>query len=344
MRSRMKRFGILTGGGDCPGLNAVLVGVVRKAISLRHRIIGIRKGWAGMIERDVMTLDRDAVSGILYRGGTILGTSRTNPCKSQADVRKVKKNYRFLKLDGLICVGGDDTLGAAYELFEQGLKTIGVPKTIDNDLSGTDRTFGFDTAVNIATEAIDRLHTTAESHDRVLVVELMGRHAGWIALHAGLAGGADVIMIPEVKMTMKEVCTIIEQRHKRGRNFSIVAVAEGAKIGGQFVSQEVPRDDFGNVRLGGLGKIVAEEIEKRTGFETRTVVLGHLQRGGTPTAYDRFLGLWFGAKAVELADRGEFGKMVGLRGTNFVPVDLRKVKRLKTVNPKEYDAARIFFG
>jgi len=297
-----------------------------------------------MIEKDVMRLDRDAVSGILHRGGTMLRTSRTNPCKSKGDIQKVKKDYRELKLDGLICVGGDDTLGAAYKLFQEGLNTIGVPKTIDNDLSGTDRTFGFDTAVNIATEAIDRLHTTAESHDRVLVVELMGRHAGWIALHAGLAGGADVIMIPEVEMTMKEVCDIIKQRHKRGRDFSIVAVAEGASLGGDFVSKEYPRDEFGHVRLGGLGGIISEEIEKRTGFETRTVVLGHLQRGGTPTAYDRYLGLWFGARAVELADAGEFGKMVGLRGTKFVAVDLRRVKKLRTVDPKQYEAARIFFG
>lgn len=343
--AKSKRFGVLTGGGDCPGLNAVLVGVVRKAISLKHKIVGIRRGWAGMLEKDVMPLDRDAVSGILYRGGTILKTSRTNPCKTIEDIRKVKKNYRELRLDGLICVGGDDTLGAAYKLLQEGLNTIGVPKTIDNDLSGTDRTFGFDTAVNIATEAIDRLHTTAESHNRVLVVEIMGRQAGWIALHAGLAGGADVIMIPEVEMTMKEVCDIIKERHKRGRDFSIVAVAEGATIGGKFVSKDVATDSFGHVRLGGLGKIVADEIENRTGFETRTVVLGHLQRGGTPTAYDRFLGLWFGARAVELADQGQFGKMVSLRGTKFVAVDLKKaVGKLSTVNPKEYEASRIFFG
>ncbi len=340
----MKRFGVLTGGGDCPGLNAVLVGVVRKALSLNHKIVGIRRGWAGMLEKDVMPLDRDAVSGILHRGGTIIRTSRTNPCKSEEDIRKVKKRYEELELDGLICVGGDDTLGAAYTLFQQGLNTIGVPKTIDNDLSGTDRTFGFDTAVNIATEAIDRLHTTAESHNRVLVVELMGRHAGWIALHAGLAGGADVILIPEVETTMEEVCDIIKERHNRGRDFSIVAVAEGATLSGDFVSQEVTRDEFGHVRLGGLGKIVADEIEERTGFETRTVVLGHLQRGGTPTAYDRYLGLWFGAKAVELADQGEFGKMVSLRGTEFVAVDLKEVKTLRTVDPKQYDNARIFFG
>ena len=341
----MKKFGVLTGGGDCPGLNAVLVGVVRKAISLNHNVLGIRRGWAGMLEKDVMPLDRNAVSGILHRGGTILQTSRTNPCKSQEHMEKVKKNYGELGLDGLICVGGDDTLGAAYKLFEAGLNTIGVPKTIDNDLAGTDRTFGFDTAVNIATEAIDRLHTTAESHNRVLVVELMGRNAGWIAMYAGLAGGADVIMIPEVETTMEEICNIIKERHNRGRNFSIVAVAEGANIGGDFVTKDVPLDEFGHVRLGGLGQIVAEEIENRTGFETRTVVLGHLQRGGTPTAYDRYLGLWFGAKAVELADRGDFGKMVSLRGTNFVAVDLREAaEKLRTVDPKDYKAARIFFG
>ena len=341
----MKTFGVLTGGGDCPGLNAVLVGVVRKAISLNHKIVGIRRGWAGMLEKDTVPLDRDAVSGILHRGGTILKTSRTNPCKSEESMNKVKENCAELNLDGLICVGGDDTLGAAHKLFQAGLNTVGVPKTIDNDLSGTDRTFGFDTAANIATEAIDRLHTTAESHNRVLVVEIMGRHAGWIAMYSGLAGGADVIMIPEVQMTMEEVCTIITERHKRGRTFSIVAVAEGATIGGDFVTKDVPKDEFGHVRLGGLADIIAREIEERTGFETRTVVLGHLQRGGTPTAYDRWLGLWFGAKAVELADAGQFGKMVSLRGTKFVAVDLEEaVGNLSTVDPKDFDAARIFFG
>jgi len=341
----MKTFGVLTGGGDCPGLNAVLVGIVRKAASLNHKIIGIRRGWAGMLEKDTVSLDREAVSGIVHRGGTILKTSRTNPCKTKEYMEKVKKNYAELKLDGLICVGGDDTLGAAHKLFQAGLKTIGVPKTIDNDLSGTDRTFGFDTAVNIAMEAIDRLHTTAESHDRVLVVEVMGRHAGWIAMYAGLAGGADVIMIPEVQMTMEEVCNIITGRHKRGRDFSIVAVAEGATIGGDFVTKDVPKDEFGHVRLGGLADIIAKEIEQRTGYETRTVVLGHLQRGGSPTAYDRWLGLWFGAKAVELADAGQFGKMVSLRGTKFIAVDLEEaVGQLSTVDPKDFDAARIFFG
>jgi phosphofructokinase-like protein len=341
----MKKFGALTGGGDCPGLNAVLLGVVRKAISLNHKVLGVRRGWAGMLEKDVMPLDRNAVSGILHRGGTILRTSRTNPCKSDQDMEKVKANYKELELDGLICVGGDDTLGAAYKLFKAGLNTVGVPKTIDNDLSGTDRTFGFDTAVNIATEAIDRLHTTAESHNRVLVVELMGRHAGWITLHAGLAGGADVIMIPEVQMTMEEVCDIIKERHGRGRDFSIIAVAEGASLGGDFVSKGVPLDEFGHVRLGGLAEIVAKEIEERTGFETRTVVLGHLQRGGSPTAYDRYLGLWFGATAMELADRGEFGKMVSLRGTEFVAVELGEaVEKLRTVDPQQFEKARIFFG
>jgi 6-phosphofructokinase 1 len=341
----MKTFGVLTGGGDCPGLNAVLVGVVRKAISLNHKIVGIRRGWAGMLEKDTVPLDREAVSGIVHRGGTILKTSRTNPCKTKEYMEKVKKNYAELKLDGLICVGGDDTLGAAHKLYQAGLKTIGVPKTIDNDLSGTDRTFGFDTAVNIAMEAIDRLHTTAESHDRVLVVEVMGRHAGWIAMYAGLAGGADVIMIPEVQMTMEEVCNIITGRHKRGRDFSIVAVAEGATIGGDFVTKNVPKDEFGHVRLGGLADIIAKEIEERTGYETRTVVLGHLQRGGSPTAYDRWLGLWFGAKAVELADAGQFGKMVSLRGTKFVAVDLEEaVGQLSTVDRKDFEAARIFFG
>ncbi|MBN1917103.1 MAG: 6-phosphofructokinase [Verrucomicrobia bacterium] len=341
-----KRIGVLTGGGDCPGLNPVLVGIVRKALSLDYEVIGILKGWQGMIENVTMPLTRDKVSGILPRGGTILRTSRTNPYKKRESVEKLKANFKALALDALVAIGGDDTLGVAQRLYEQeGLPTVGVPKTIDNDLSGTDRTFGFDTAINIATEAIDRLHSTAESHDRVLVIELMGRHAGWITLYAGLAGGADVILIPEVPVGIEDVCQIIRDRHRYGRDFSIVAVSEGADLGEGMVLQEQKLDEFGHVRLGGIGERLSNEIEKRTGFETRFVVLGHLQRGGTPTAYDRYLGLRFGMTAVELIETGQFGTMVSLRGNDFVAVPLKDaVSKTRTVDPALYDKMRIFFG
>ena len=341
-----KRIGVLTGGGDCPGLNPVLVGIVRQALALDYEVIGILKGWLGMIEKVTMPLTRDKVSGILPRGGTILRTSRTNPYKEPKLVEKVKENFRALGLDALIAVGGDDTLGVAHKLYEnEGLPTIGVPKTIDNDLSGTDRTFGFDTAINIATEAIDRLHTTAESHDRVLVIELMGRDAGWITLYAGLAGGADVILIPEVTVSLDEVYRIIHERHARGRDFSIVAVAEGADLGEGMVLQEGEVDAFGHVRLGGIGERLAKEIESRTGFETRFVVLGHLQRGGSPTAYDRYLGLRFGMTAVELVEQGNFGTMVSLRGNDFVAIPLKDaVSKARTVDPALYEAMKVFFG
>ena len=341
-----KRVGVLTGGGDCPGLNPVLVGIVRKSIALDYEVVGILKGWLGMIENVTMPLTRDKVSGILPRGGTILRTSRTNPYKDPAHVEKLKSNFWAMGLDALIAVGGDDTLGVAQKLHEnEGLPTIGVPKTIDNDLCGTDRTFGFDTAINIATEAIDRLHTTAESHNRVLIIELMGRHAGWITLYAGLAGGADVILIPEVKMGLDEVCRIITERHARGRDFSIVAVSEGADLGKGVVLQEKRLDEFGHVRLGGIAERLANEIEKRTGFQTRFVVLGHLQRGGSPSAYDRYLGLRFGMTAVELVEQGQFGTMVSLRGNDFVSVPLKDaVAKTRTVDPSLYDALRVFFG
>jgi len=341
-----KRIGVLTGGGDCPGLNPVLVGVVRKSIGLDYEVVGILKGWLGMIENVTTPLTRDKVSGILPRGGTILRTSRTNPYKDPEHIKKVKANFKAMGLDALIAVGGDDTLSVAYRLYEEeGLPTIGVPKTIDNDLSGTDRTFGFDTAINIATEAIDRLHTTAESHNRVLVIELMGRHAGWITLYAGLAGGADVILIPEVEVSIEEVCRIISERHGRGRDFSIVAVSEGANLGEGTVLQTDKVDDFGHVRLGGIGERLSKEIEQRTGFETRFVVLGHLQRGGTPSAYDRYLGLRFGMTAVELVEQGKFGTMVSLRGNDFVPTPLKDAVSLtSTVDPKLYERMKVFFG
>jgi len=342
----VKRIGVLTGGGDCPGLNSVLVGVVRKSLALDYEVVGILKGWLGMIENATRPLTRDSVSGILPRGGTILRTSRTNPYKSPELVEKVKANFKAMGLDALIAVGGDDTLGVAHKLHEQeGLPTVGVPKTIDNDLFGTDRTFGFDTAINIATDAIDRLHSTAESHDRVLVIELMGRHAGWITLYAGLAGGADVILIPEVQVSVDEVCRIIRERHGRGRDFSIVAVAEGADLGEGTALQTEQLDEFGHVRLGGIGERLSKEIEKRTGFETRFVVLGHLQRGGSPSAYDRYLGLRFGMIAVELVEQGKFGTMVSLRGNDFTAIPLKEaVSKTRTVNPKLYEAMKVFFG
>ncbi|MCM8778761.1 MAG: 6-phosphofructokinase [Candidatus Omnitrophica bacterium] len=340
------RIGILTGGGDCPGLNPVIRAVVRKAINEGCEVIGIKNGWKGLIEKDVILLDLQSVSGILPKGGTILGTSRTNPYKKPEDVKKVKENYQNLGLNALVAVGGEDTLGVAYKLSKEGLKIVGIPKTIDNDLSATDYTFGFDTAVNIATECIDRLHTTAESHHRIIVVEVMGRHAGWIATEAGIAGGADVILIPEVPIDIEEVCALIKKRHNRGKTFSIVVVAEGARFKeGQVVTHEEKLDEFGHVRLGGIGEVLGKIIEERTGFETRVVVLGHLQRGGTPTAFDRVLGTRFGIKAVELILKQEFGKMVSLQGNKIATVPLEKaVEELKPVDMELYEVAKTFFG
>ncbi|MCM8783040.1 MAG: 6-phosphofructokinase [Candidatus Omnitrophica bacterium] len=343
----MERIGILTGGGDCPGLNAVIRAVVRKAYNEGYETIGIKNGWKGLIELDYVKLDLDSVSGILPKGGTILGTSRTNPYKKEQDVEKVKQNYHKMELFALIVVGGEDTLGVAAKLIQDGITNIvGVPKTIDNDLSCTDYTFGFDTAVNIATECIDRLHTTAESHHRIIVVEVMGRHAGWIATEAGIAGGADVILIPEIPIDINEVCELIRRRHNRGKTFSIVVVAEGAKFKeGSLVVQEEKIDEFGHVRLGGIGEILGKEIEKRTGYETRISILGHIQRGGSPTAFDRILGTRFGIKAVELIKEKKFGRMAALLGNKITDVDIREAtKELKTVDIELYRIAREFFG
>ncbi len=340
------RIGILTGGGDCPGLNPVIRAVVRKAINEGHEVIGIKNGWKGLIENDTLELNLHSVSGILPKGGTILGTSRTNPYKKSDDLSRALKNYKTMNLTALVAVGGEDTLGAAFKLSKEGLKIVGVPKTIDNDLSSTDYTFGFDTAINIATECIDRLHTTAESHHRIIVVEVMGRHAGWIATEAGIAGGADVILIPEIPVDIEEVCLLIQKRHSRGKTFSIIVVAEGAKFKeGQMITQEEKIDEFGHVRLGGIGQSLADIIEKKTGYETRVAVLGHIQRGGTPTAFDRVLGTRFGVKAMELVLKGEFGKMVSLQGNKIVAVPLEMaVSELKTVDMELYDIARTFFG
>jgi 6-phosphofructokinase 1 len=344
----MSRVGVLTGGGDCPGLNAVIRGVVRKASQSNVTVIGIRNGWKGLIDMDTVELGMESVSGILPKGGTILGTSRTNPYKKTDDVAKVIENYKKLKLDALIAIGGEDTLGVANKLNKEkkGVNVVGVPKTIDNDLNATDVTFGFDTAVNIATEAIDRLHTTAESHHRIMVVEVMGRHAGWIAIHSGIAAGADVILIPELKMDLDEICDILKRRHARGKGFSIVVVAEGATFkAGQTVTQEEKLDSFGHVRLGGVGEILAAEIESRTGFETRVTVLGHIQRGGTPSAFDRVLATRFGVKAMDLVLAKKFGYMASLKGTEVVEVPLQDaVGTLKTVDMKFYELAKTFFG
>jgi phosphofructokinase-like protein len=343
----MAKIGILTGGGDCPGLNPVIRAVVRKGINEGYGIVGIKNGWKGLIENDCILLNLDAVSGILPKGGTILGTSRTNPYKKEGDLEKVQANYKKLGLDALIVVGGEDTLGVAAKLIKDALPNIvGVPKTIDNDLSCTDYTFGFDTALNTATECIDKLHTTAESHHRIIVVEVMGRHAGWIAIEAGIAGGADVILIPELPIDIDEVCGIIKKRHNRGKTFSIVVVAEGAKFKeGTFVTQEQKLDEFGHVRLGGVGEVLGQEIEKRTGYETRVSVLGHIQRGGTPTAFDRILGTRFGVKAVELVMNKKFSRMVALVGNKVIDVSIQEaIATLKTVDMELYEIAKVFFS
>jgi 6-phosphofructokinase 1 len=347
-----KTIGILTGGGDCPGLNAVIRAVVRRSDTAGWDCVAVREGWRGLVEGVFEELGPHQVSGILPRGGTIIGTSRTNPYKLDGGVEKVLQNFADRELDALVAIGGEDTLGVAEQLFrEQAFPVVGVPKTIDNDLSGTDYTFGFDTAVTIATEAIDRLHTTAESHNRVMVVEVMGRHAGWIAVMSGIAGGADVILIPEQKMTVEAACDEIRRRHARGKNFSIVVVSEGYELSyasgeSQVVGEEArASDQFGHVKLGGVGDVLGREIEDRTGFETRVTVLGHIQRGGPPTARDRVLATRFGLKAADLAIAGEFGQMAALRGDDVIAVSLAEATaELKTVTPEWYEVAKAFFG
>src|SRR3989338_2479477 len=342
----MIRVGVLTGGGDCPGLNAVIRGIVRKAAQNKVEIIGIKNGWKGLIENDTIELGLESVSGILPKGGTILGTSRTNPYKKPDDAKKAIAHYKKLKLDALIVIGGEDTLGAANKLLKENdaLNIVGVPKTIDNDLSATDFTFGFDTAVNIATEAIDRLHTTAESHDRIMVVEVMGRHAGWIATFAGMAGGADYILIPEEPFNIDDICKVIKKRHHRGKYFSIIVVSEGAtmrtkgrKDKGLILSSK-GTDEFGHVRLGGIGTVLGQEIERRTGYETRVTVLGHIQRGGSPTAHDRVLATRYGILAMECVRKGKFGRMVALQGHEIVDIPIASISnKIKTVDKGIYN-------
>lgn len=341
------RFGILTGGGDAPGLNAVIRGFVLRTLELGHTPIGIRHGWKGLLEADGAPLAREDVQDIHRSGGTILRTTRTNPVKDEAVRRKALAGYKKLKLDGLVAVGGDDTLGACAVLAAAGLHTVGVPKTIDNDLHGTDQTFGFDTAVNIATEALDRLHTTAASHERCLVVEIMGRHAGWITWAAGIAGGAHAILLPEEPFDVNEVAAVVKRRDAAGHGYTLVAVAEGAKPRDQsaFVTQTAKKDEFGNVRLGGIAEQLAQRIEELTGKETRTVVLGHLQRGGDPSAFDRLLGTRLGVAAAELAARKEFGKMVSLRGMRIEAAPLSEAtKGYRVVPPDEVALSKRLWG
>ena len=346
------RVGVLTGGGDCPGLNAVIRAVVRTGVAEHgSEFIGFRDGWRGPLEGDTMVLDVNAVRGILPRGGTILGSSRTNPMAEsntqdgKTGIERVRENLESLGVDALVAIGGEDTLGVASKLSEAGGKVVGVPKTIDNDLGATDLTFGFDTAVNIAMEAIDRLHTTAESHHRALIVEVMGRSAGWIALHAGIAGGANVILIPEKPFDIDQVCEYVEHRF-RTRYAPIVVVSEGAHpktVDGAIADDK--RDAFGHVRLGGIGQVLADEIERRTGKEARCTVLGHIQRGGTPTAFDRVLATRFGVHAIRAVADGAFGAMVALRGTDIVRVPLSEAtNELKLVPPERYAEAEVFFG
>jgi ATP-dependent phosphofructokinase / diphosphate-dependent phosphofructokinase len=340
------RIGVLTGGGDCPGLNAVIRAIVRKGAEVYgHEFVGFRDGWRGPLEGDTMPLDVGTTRGILPRGGTILGSSRTNPIKVEGGIEKIETNLATLGVDGLIAIGGEDTLGVATRLAEHGLRVVGVPKTIDNDLGATDYTFGFDTAVQIAVDAIDRLHTTAESHHRVLIVEVMGRHAGWIALHSGLAGGANVILIPERPFDIDAVCGYIEKRFAR-HYAPIVVVAEGAQPKeGTMELQAGELDAFGHVRLGGIGQVLEREIQARTGFESRQTVLGHVQRGGTPTAFDRVLATRFGLHAIDAMHDGESGVMVALRGTDIERVKLTAATHeLKLVPLSRYEEVEVFFG
>ena len=340
------RIGVLTGGGDCPGLNAVIRAVVRKGVGeYGHEFVGYRDGWRGPLERYSRPLGVPEVRGILPRGGTILGSSRTNVMKEERGVERVTENLAADGVDGLIAIGGEDTLGVATKLSQAGINVIGVPKTIDNDLSATDYTFGFDTAVNIAMEAIDRLHTTAESHRRVLIVEVMGRHAGWIAFHSGLAGGANVILIPEQEFSIDRVCEYIERRFE-DQYSPIIVVSEGAQpIGGIPDAESAPQDAFGHARLGGIAHWLEGEIERRTGKEARATVLGYVQRGGTPTAFDRVLATRFGLHAIDAANNGDWGMMTALRATDIELVPLAEATtELKVVPDSLYREAEVFFG
>ena len=344
----MARVGLLTGGGDCPGLNAVIRAAVRRGLADGASLVGFRNGWAGVLEDEATELTLQSTAGILPRGGTILGTSRTNPfAPGCGGVERIRKTLARRGVDALVPIGGEDTLGVALRLAGEGIAVVGVPKTIDNDLGGTDATLGFQTAVQIVTDAIDRLHTTAESHNRVIVLEVMGRHTGWIATHAGIAGGADAILVPERPFDVQEVCAHLRRRHERGRSFSIVVVAEGATPheGALQTRADAPRDAFGHVRLGGIGVVLEGEIERLTGYETRVTILGHVQRGGTPVAFDRVLATRFGVAAMEAVAAGRFGTMIAARGSALAEVELElALREPKLLDPGLYETAELFFG
>jgi phosphofructokinase-like protein len=344
------KLGILTGGGDCPGLNAVIRAVARRSLERDYEVVGVREGWRGLVEDLTEPLGFREISGLLPRGGTIIGNSPTNPYRIDGGVERVLETFRGHELDALVAIGGEDTLGVAARMHqEHDFPVVGVPKTIDNDLSATDYTFGFDTAVWVATEAIDRLHTTAESHNRVMVVEVMGRHTGWIAVMSGIAGGADMILIPEQQVTVEQACAEIRRRHARGKDFSIVVVSEGYEIafesGESRIVAHEETDAFGHVRFGGVGEVLARAIEERTGYETRVTVLGHVQRGGTPTPRDRVLATRYGLKAADLVHERSFGRMAALDGDRIVDVSLEEATReLKKVPEEWYEVASAFFG
>ncbi len=348
--AEVRRVGMLTGGGDAPGLNGVIRAVTtRCAQDYGYEVVGIKRGWKGLLSPEpdsVMDLGVEDVRYILQEGGTILGSSRTNPYKNEGDAEKVVKQMEEFGIDALVAIGGDDTLGVAKRLHDDfGTQVIGCPKTIDNDLSATDTTFGYDTAVTIATDAIDKLRTTAKSHERVVVVEVMGRHAGWITWGAGVASAANVTLIPEVEPDMDAIADLFKQRAERGEKWGLIAVSEGVVLSDDYITQSAERDEFGHVQLGGIGETLAKEVEERTGIETRHVVLGHLQRGGTPTAYDRILSTRYGLRAAEAVKNGEWGSMVALRGSEIVTVSLAEATdETKTVPEDLYEAARTFFG
>jgi 6-phosphofructokinase 1 len=343
--------GVLTGGGDCPGLNPAIRGIIRKARTEGFEVVGIRRGWKGLLKAETQEIPDSTVDELLLRGGTILGSSRTNPFKEPDGPAAVRKNFAALRLDALIAIGGEDTVGVASRLYtEERLPIVGLPKTIDNDLEVTDFTLGFPTAVQIVSDAMDRLRTTGESHDRIMVVEIMGRHAGWLAAYGAIAGGADVCITPEYPMAIRDVIAIVERCRSRGKRSAMIAIAEGAEIiddDGKKISESsgTPVDSFGHVQLGGIGEILADAIKKRTGYDTRATILGHLQRGGTPTAFDRILSTAFGVRAMELVARGEFGKMPALVGGRIQTVLLKDaVAKLKTLSPELFDLAKVFFG
>ena len=342
------RIGVLTGGGDCPGLNAAIRAIVRRAFADQVEVLGIRNGWLGLAENDVVELDRASVTGILPRGGTILGTSRYNPLKDPQCLDRLKENWRTHGLAGLIVVGGEGSLSAALELWrDHQFQLVAIPKTIDNDINGTDFTFGFDTAVSIVTDAVDRLHTTAESHHRVMVVEVMGRHTGWIAAYGGIAGGADAILIPEHPFRISRVCALLEEREKHGRAFSIVVVAEDAHPHPDepFLNEDESNSIYRHDRLGGIGEVLAREIERCTGIQSRVTKLGYVQRGGSPTAFDRILATRFGIKAYEMVREGRWGEMAAIRGNRIISVPLAEaVGELKRLDEEIYRVAEVFFG